>query len=202
MPPRLWLSPKRFTFSRCRKITAWLIVLSNGAVHRLHEPGDFPDLEELHEADEDGGILSAPPGSVADSSGKHSARDAPPDTTADQNGIPSALDPVMSDRDPLLGLGERWALDKRGHRYTIDEFCKGTHEVMERYAAVPTMTGPIDPDEAEAPCVPGASSRHALPPEDVVEFVESLPPIPEEDGHEEIEEMGVHTAPHFGTDPS
>ena len=95
----------------------------------------------------------------------------------------------MSDRDPLPGLGERRALDKRWHRYTIDEFGKRTHEVMERYATVPTMTGPIDPNEAEAPRVPGASSGHALPPEDVVEFIESLPPTPEEDGHEESEEI-------------
>ena len=92
------------------------------AVHRLHEPGDLLDLEEFHEADEDSGILSAPPGSVADSSGIPSARATHPEITAGQSGIPSALDEVVSDRGLLLGLGERWAFDKQGHRYTIDEF--------------------------------------------------------------------------------
>ena len=72
---------------------------------------------------------------------------------------------------------------------------------MDKHASVPIMTGPINPDEAEGPRVPGASSGHVLPPEDVVELIEPLPPVPGEDGHEESEASGIHSAPHFGADP-
>ena len=112
----------------------------------------------------------------------------------------------MSDRCPRRGPGERWALDKRGHRYNIDELGdkivpgstrpprfpgdkwknlshKGRTDVMEKYASAPIMTGPIDPDEAEGPRVLGASSGHVLPLEDVVEFIEPLPPVQEGDGY-------------------
>ena len=123
MSPRLWRSQKRVTFFPLKKKYDLVNRTLEGAVHRLHEPGDFTDLDEFHETDKDRGLPSAPPGSVADSSGIPSARDAPPDTTAAQSGFPSALDPAMSDRDTLLGPVERWALDKRGHRYNVDELC-------------------------------------------------------------------------------
>ena len=72
-----------------------------GAIHMLLEPGDLPDLEELHDADEDRGIHSAPPSSVADSSGIPSARAVPPNITAGQSGVRPTLDEARSDRDPL-----------------------------------------------------------------------------------------------------
>ena len=49
---------------------------------------------------------------------------------------------------------------------------------MEKYATLTIMTGPIDPNEAEGPCVLGASSGHALRAEVVVKLTEPPPPVP------------------------
>ena len=73
---------------------------------------------------------------------------------------------------------------------------------MEKYATVPTMTGPIDPTEAEGPRVIGAFFGHELPHEVVVELIEPLPLDPDDDMHYGSEASRILSALHFGANPS